>query len=157
METIVELGLNIAEGVSNNSEAVLTAALKERVNAIYHIYGEDSARIVKEVNGKGIRSWKTFFTNALRVYQARGTEADYYSALTHSFEIGQTYEIEEISRGVNEERADLGMDPYFRRINSQCEEDFLKVFYVESVYGSVTEPGKKPKFIGYKPILQIKA
>ncbi|MFC0515157.1 hypothetical protein ACFFGT_13140 [Mucilaginibacter angelicae] len=135
----------------------LTASQKQRVNAIYHIYGDDSARIVKVVNGKGIRAWKTFLDNALRVYKARSNDADYYSALTHSFEIGILYSIEEISRVVNEERADLGLDTYFRRIDAQCEEDFLKVFYVEIVYEEVVEEGKRGKFIGYRPILKIKA
>jgi hypothetical protein len=157
MNTVKEQIIVDANVSSNTPETGLTPLLKERVNAIHHIYEEASTRIVKEVNGKGLRSWKTFFINALRVYKARGSEADYYSALTHSFELGKVYSIEDISKAVNEERADLELDPYFRRINSQCEEDFLKVFYVEVVNDLAVEDGKRAKFVGYRPVLKIKA
>jgi hypothetical protein len=129
----------------------LTPIQKERFNAIYHIYGDFAAVIVKEVNGNGLRSWKTFFTNALRVYKARNSEAEYYTALTNTFETGVTYSLDEISRSVNEERADLGLDPFIKRINAQCEDDFLKVFFVEVVY----DPTRKGKVIGYKPLIPV--
>jgi hypothetical protein len=146
--------------VGNNQPPMnhsLTAMQKERVNAIYHIYGEKSPVIVKLVNGKrGQQSWKTFFNNALRVYQARGDEAEYYRVLTNTFSLGEVYEIDIISRMINEERADKGLPPYIKRINHQCEDDFLTVFYVEEVYLQNPDDSRG-KFVGYRPLFKVKA
>jgi len=148
--------LETFEGGNANEKNGLTAMQKERVNAIYHIYSDRSPVIVKLVNGRGVQSWKFFFYNALRVYQARGEEAEYYRTLTNSFNIDEVYEVDGISRVINEERADNGLPPYIKRINHQCEDDFLTVFFVEEVYFQNTD-GSRGKFRGYKPLFKVKA
>ena len=126
---------NIENGVIALESAVkeMTYQQKERYNALYHIYGEESEDIVRNIKGKTSLSWSFVYSNILKIFKAKNEEAAYYKAIKHTFDIELEYSEADISQMINEVRAEQGLDPYLNRIAAQCLEDFQTVFMAETV------------------------
>lgn len=123
----------------NDEAKEMTHQQRERYNAIYHIYGDESEEIVKMVKGRSNLSWTFIFNSILTIYKAKFDKQEYYKAIKQTFELETEYSETDICQMVSEIRADLGLQPYSKRIAALCLEDFQLVFMCENVKA----PGQK--------------
>jgi hypothetical protein len=143
--------------VKETDGSQLTPVQQQRYDYLYPVYGESASTIVKNLSGKGKKSWASFLERMEQVRQSKPNIKEYYDALYEAFDLNQVYTAGNIIGTVNEARRDLGLIPYTERIKIQSEYDFNLVFLAgdsfedEEVDGVITKV-----FKGYIPLARIK-
>jgi hypothetical protein len=140
------------------SGSQLTPLQQQRYDYLYPIYHESGIEIVRNVYGKGRKSWLAFLDKMNIVLQAKPSLKEYFNALYETFEIGLVYTGGNIIGLVNEARREMGLNPYVEKIKILSEYDFNLVFILEDVYEEVEliEGEITKVFVGYKPLAKVK-
>lgn len=154
----------------NVTGSQLSSTQKQRYDLISKVYGDDAEIIVKNVSGKGQKSWGAFLQKMQSIMKAKAAEMEYYDALYEAIELEQDYTFSDVIGIVGEVRRHLELDPYVEKIKIQCERDFHKIFVVEDVYEDVVgtgyddiggndegdKRGNRRKVKGWKPLYKVK-
>ena len=131
---------------------------KQKYDYLLPLFGDNTAKLVTFIEGRGRNSWTKVNDKITSLDQASNTDAIYHDALFDNFTVGEVYLLGDIPGIVAGVRRDLGLRPYTSRLRSSCENDLFSLFIVQDVTIEVTgEDGKKkPKLIGYKPVFKLK-
>jgi len=140
------------------SGSQLTPLQQQRYDFLFLTYGLAGVEIVKNVQGKGRKSWLAFLDKMNIVLQAKPSTKEYYNALYETFQLNEVYTGGQIIGSVNETRREMGLQPYVERIKIQSEYDFNMVFLIEDIYEEEELIGGETTkvFKGYKPIDKVK-
>jgi hypothetical protein len=131
---------------------------KQRYDYLYNIYQDDTATLVRLIEGRGRNSWVKVNEKITTLDQAKHSDQNYHDALYDNFEVNAVYTSAEIMGIVGDVRRDNELKPYISRLRANCEADFFSLFIVHDAYEDVTLNNvTTSQFIGYKPVFKLKA
>ena len=119
--------------VQKDVKEVMTSTQRERYNVLYQFYNEDAAAIVRKLKRSGQNSFASVYEKAVKINKAKPSVRDYYGRLSDELAARKKVNDDQIIQIVTEVRSEHDLQPFLKRIKTQCLQEFYNLFIFEEV------------------------